>query len=103
MDRPDNSFNPERNKAVIAETIRETEAFFKKSYDFIDQELGERMEAVASYGCYRFNKGDKTPEDYFGKKIMAHLVGEKICEKLRSMEAVNRLNGNSKYQKSILL
>jgi len=96
-------FNPDRNKAVIQETIRETERYFAKLQDVFDDNLGERIEAVAAYGCYRFNRGDKTVDQYLGKKIMSQLIGEKILEKVRSMKAAEKLSGNTKFNKHFLL
>ncbi len=100
---PDPNFNPARNKAVVAETIKEAETYHKNVHSVIDDNLGERIEAVAAYGCYRLNRGFKNPKDYFGKKLYEKFIGEKLLQKLRIMDTVNRLNGNSKFKKSVLL
>ncbi len=96
-------FNPDRNKAVIAETVRDTQRYFAKLQDVFDDNLGERIEAVAAYGCYRFNRGDKTVDQYLGKKVMSHLIGEKILEKVKSMKAADKLSSNKKFKKHFLL
>lgn len=103
VEKPDASFSPARNKAVIQETIDSSERYFKKLHTLLDDQLGERIEAVSAYGCYRFNKGEKSVKDYLGKRIYTELVGERIIEKLKVMETVNRLNNNVKFKNSILL
>lgn len=96
-------FSPERNKAVIGETIRETERYFSKLQNVMDDNLGERIEMVAAYGCYRFNRGDKTIDQYLGKKLMSQMIGEKILEKIRAMKAADKLSNTEKFRNHILL
>ena len=100
---PDENFNVARNKAIIEETIREATAFHAKAGKVLDDQMGERIEAVAAYGCYRFSKGTKSPEDYFGKKLFSRFVGERIMSKVKVMETVNKLNGNDKFKNCVLL
>ncbi len=102
--QPDASFSPKRNQAVIEETIREATAFHKKNNVAIESALGERIDAVSAYGCYRFNRGFKGVKEYLGTKLYTQLVGEQLLEKVRVMKTLNRLNGNKgKFEKSILL
>lgn len=103
VSRPDRSFNPAKNKALIQETITEAENYHRNQGKIIESALGERIDAVASYGCYRFNKGEKSIREYLGDKVYTHLIGEKILEKVRVMQTVNRLNGNTRFKNSILL
>ncbi len=102
IDKPNSSFSPSKNKAIINETIKETERFFEEIANEIDEELGNRIDILASYGTYRFNRGQKSFEDYAGKKIVGEMVGEKILSRIRVMDSVNRVNGNDKYKKFIL-
>ena len=97
------NFNPDRNKAIIAETIRETEATFSKLQEIKDRDGQNRMDIMSSYGIYRFNKGTKGIKDYLGRKLYNQLIGERVLEKVKTMDTVNRLNGNTKFRKSILL
>lgn len=100
---PDPSFSPTRNKAIINETVRDTEKFFTEIVEKLDDEMGERIDILATYGTYRFNRGEKSFDKYAGKKLVARLVGEKILERVRVMETVNRLNGNNKFKNFIQL
>ena len=99
----DPNFNPDRNKVIIAETIRETEATFNKLNEIRDKDGQNRMDIMSSYGIYRFNKGTKDIKDYLGRELYNKLIGEKLLEKVKTMDTVNRLSGNDKFRKSILL
>jgi len=100
---PDASFSPDKNKAIIEETIREADTFHKTSGLAIESALGERIEAVSAYACYRFNRGFKNIKGYLGDKLYEKMVGEKILSKIRVADTVNRLNGNHKLRRPILL
>jgi len=100
---PDPDFSPERNKAIVNETIKETEAFFNKEGKVLDDSTKERYDILSSYGVYRFNRGTKDFISYFGRDNYNKLIGEKILSKVRIAETVNKLNGNTKFKKGILL
>ena len=99
----DRNFNPGRNKAIIAETIRETEKFFNDIGQLADKEQENRIDILTSYGVYRFNKGTKNVKSYLGRELYNKVIGEKILSKVKVMDSINRLNGNTKFRKSILL
>lgn len=97
-------FNPARNKAIVEETIRETTKFFQDMENAVDEGLRERIDMVGTYGRYRFNQGTKSFEDYVGKQLYRQVIGEKILQKVKAMDSVNRLNGNTgRFGKTILL
>lgn len=100
---PDPDFSLERNKAVINQTVKDTEKFFKTQVEAIDESLGNRIDILSTYGRYVFNKGYKDIKHYLGEKQYNALIGEKILSKLRIAETVNRLNGNTRFKKGILL
>lgn len=102
VEKPDPSFSVERNKAVIQETIKDTEKFFREMYAPLHAGMGERIDIIATYGRYRFNKGHKNIKQYLGDELYKQLVGEKILSKVRIMESVNKLNGNDKFNKFIV-
>src|SRR3990167_3131822 len=91
--KPDPDFSPERNKAIVDETIKETDKFFAQEGKIMDKALGERIDIISSYALYRFNKGTKSFLNYFGKENYHKLIGEKILSKVRIAETVNKLNG----------
>lgn len=103
IDKPDRNFSPKRNKAIIDQTIRQAEKFFKKTATVINESTMNKIDVVSTYGTYRFNRGTKSFRDYVGKKLYSELVGEKILQRVRVMDSVNKLSGNTKYKNHILL
>lgn len=87
----DKDFNPARNKAIIAQTIAETEKFFNELSEKDRPEMEKRVDIISSYGRYRFNKGTKELRAYLGDKNYKDLIGEKIMNKVRAIDSVNRL------------
>lgn len=73
------NFSPERNKAIIDQTIKEYEDMRSKRMKGFYDDLGERIDAAASYLMY-LERGGSSAEKYFGKKELARLRGEKIRE-----------------------
>lgn len=102
-EKPDPDFSPERNKAIIEDSIRKTDKFFATEGRVMQELTKERLDILSSYAVYRFNRGTKTFLDYYGKEAYHKLVGEKIMSKVRVAETVNRLNGNTRLKKGILL
>lgn len=101
VSNPDPSFSPRKNQAVIQETIKETEEFFKGQGKVLSDNILNRIDILNSYGRYRFNKGVKSFEEYAGRHLIQELIGEKILSKVRVMDSVNKLQNNRKG--SILL
>lgn len=80
---PEVGFSPNRNKAVIEESIRKAEAMrLRKGKDYIEQ-IRERSDAVVSY-LKRVSMGmEKSVEAYFGRSELARLRGEKIVQEMQ--------------------
>lgn len=100
VQKPDKNFSPQRNHAVILESIRKTEKFFKELNEINRDALGERLDVLNSYGRYRLNKGEKGFDDWAGKELMRELLGEAVLEKVKmltSIQNMNRQNGNDKF------
>lgn len=92
--KPDSSFSPERNKAIINETIKETEAYFRGIGKAITDNLGTRIEIMTAFGDYKLNRsGEKNIKEYLGKELYGKIVGERILEKIRVAQSVERLTG----------
>lgn len=101
---PDKDFSPERNRAIVERTIKEAEEYFKLQRMAKDKELEHRIDIIASYGDYRLNRGKtKQLREYLGREQYNAIIGEHLLEKLRVAEATNRLNGNTRLKKGILL
>lgn len=92
VETPDASFSPQRNKAIIEETIADTIKFNQKLAE-LDEDARDRIDIVNAYGRYRFNRGDMKFKDYAGKQLYTRLVGEKILDKVKNMTLVDKLAG----------
>lgn len=77
-------FSPERNKQIIENTIKKTDAIRAKKMRQYRENVQERADAVATYLKSRVAEGNTPIEKYFGKKWMSHLRGQKILQILKS-------------------
>lgn len=100
--KDDPNFNPQRNQAIIQETIVSTRKFFKNIGRGINDEGMDRVDMVSTYGIYRFNHGFKKFRDFIGEQRWKDLIGEQMLEKARTARAMNRLNGNTKFMDYVL-
>lgn len=90
------NFSPEKNKAVVNETIKETTAYFKKLETELDDEAGNRIDILGTYARYRFNRGEKTFKQYAGNDLYKKLIGEKLLSKVKILSSIDKLKGNTK-------
>lgn len=95
VDKPDPNFSPERNKAIIQETIVNTTKFFKTKNKAIQDSLGERVDILASYANHTLagKNETKTLEQYLGRHLYTQIVGEKILQKVRLLKEADKLAG----------
>ena len=97
IERPDSSFSPQRNKAIINETIQETTKYFRDLEEKIDDDMRNRIDILSSYATYRLSgTGTKSFKDYVGKELRSRLIGEKILSKIKVLESADRLKGRTK-------
>ena len=87
QERPDPDFDPKRNEAVIANSIKRAEELRKQKIKAKMEGLGERASALASYIKYLDHGGGKSAEGYFGRKTMAELAGKKVMQILKERRA----------------
>ena len=80
----DEGFNPERNKAIIKETIRKNQENRKRILREEEDNIRERADAVATYLKSKVAEGSTPVEKYFGKRYLAYLRGMKITNILKS-------------------
>lgn len=93
---PDPNFDPEKNKRIIEETIREGEKMRKRRQREHQDLVGERTSAVAQYlKDLGAGNTESTPQAYFGAKELARLRGEQIQDIIRSKI------GNATKQKTL--
>jgi len=86
----DPNFSPERNKAIIDETIRANEQNVLRKRKEYDEAISERAEAVASYLNHLKNGKSSTVEKYFGRRMLAQLRGDDIRQKLMNAYAAQK-------------
>lgn len=102
IEKPGKDFSFARNKSIINQTIAETIKYFQELAKAGDNEMGNRIDILNSYGRYRLGgKGTKKFDDWAGRELTKKLIGEKILSKVRIADSVNKLQGNRKN--SILL
>jgi hypothetical protein len=84
---PDPDFNPERNKAVIAATIRKNEAIRRRRQKDYNDQLAERADAVASFLKAKDMNSGMTIEKYFSEQDLSHLRMESFLTKVTKERA----------------
>ncbi len=88
---PDPDFNPEHNRRVIEESIAETDRIQRKKRKEYDEQLGERVDAVARFiQRVKMGVGSSDVKSYFDKKMLEYLQGNqtrKIVHKNGSQKA----------------
>ena len=101
---PDPDFSPERNKSIVEETIRETDKFLSDLNKIKDDKGKQLLDVLSHYAVYTIGKGNtQSLKKYLGKEQYEALIGEKILSKIRVMDNINKVNGNTRFKKGILL
>ena len=81
--KPDGNFSPRYNEHVVETTIKKHENNLKRKRKEMVDAIAERSDAVATYlTSLRFS--ESPVEQYFGKRELARLRGEKIVQHLRN-------------------
>lgn len=81
-ERPDAGFSEKRNKLAIANSIKRAEELRKSRIKDHHESIDERVSAVSSYLRYLDRGKSGSPEEYFGKKNLAELRGERVKAQL---------------------
>lgn len=107
MGTPDPGFSPERNYAVLRKVIAENDKLQYAIDPKVHKASEDRADMIASYGTYRLGGGGtKKLEEYMGQDRMKQIYGERIFEKMRILESVERLNiakGNTKFKDFVMI
>ena len=99
----DADFNEERNRMVIAETIKKGKLWHAKQSRDYEQKTKERTEAVAAYLKNVTQGGVNDIGKYFGRREMARLRGEEILSKLKATpELVQKLKDRYKNKGKLM-
>lgn len=87
IERPAKDFNPEKNKAILNQTIKETTEFFNKLDNELDSEAGERLDVLASYRHAQTSRNYAGRFDnYVSRDLYNRLTGERVRNKLNIAE-----------------
>lgn len=94
---PDPDFDPQHNRRVIEEVIRESEALSRQRKREFAEGLGERSNALATF-ISSVNLGGKreNAEKYFGKKFLDHLKGKDKVAERQSKDGLMVIGKNGK-------
>ena len=91
---PDPDFDPEHNKRVIEETIKENDARRRKNLKEHEEEIRERSAALAMYMKSLSQSGATSDmQKYFGRRELARLRGEEILTRLMDPLIVRNSKG----------
>jgi len=94
---PDPDFNPQHNRRVIDEVIRESEMLGRQRKREFAEGMGERASALATF-ISSVNLGGKSEaaEKYFGKKFLKHLKGDDKIAERQSKDGLTVINSRGK-------
>lgn len=94
MPEGDPDFNPEHNKWVIEQSIKNYEANRKKKEHEHDEGIKERAQAASTY-LEAVSKGGRTTdiETYFGKRHHAYLRGQEVIDRIKDQLVVAGVDG----------
>jgi hypothetical protein len=81
LDKPDSGFSPERNKMIIENSIKKMDAMILKKRQEWREGTAERVDAMLTY-VQSLRASNKPLEQYFGKRMIAHLRGEEVMDRL---------------------
>lgn len=83
----ENGFSPQRNQAVIDNTIKKNDEYRKKRAQLYNEQIRERSNAIVSYLFSRKGaQGGNSVERYFGKKELSYLRGQRIIEEMALLQ-----------------
>jgi hypothetical protein len=83
---PSKNFSPARNKAIVAQTIRETIEARKKKMSDWQKDLHYRTDALATYFHSLAQGKEMTPEKYFGRRELAKLHARHVMQTVFTAE-----------------
>lgn len=90
----DPGFSPERNKAIVEQTIVQYEKMRAKKLKEVDDLYAERADAVLMYlKAIDSGKNVSTAERYFGRRELARLRGDEIRQRLMANMKVKNSKG----------
>lgn len=90
---PEEGFSPEKNQVAIQKAIDSGMKIEMDLRKASKKEIEYRSDVLTSYAMHQANTGSsKRFEKYMGKQHMARIYGEKLMQKIKIMESVQRLN-----------
>lgn len=101
VEKPDKTFNRQRNYAVINQVLAENDKMQRSIDPKVQENAGNVADILASFAKYKLDiGGGKQIEEWLGKSWMTRIYGDKLIEKIRVMESIAKLNrakGNTMF------
>lgn len=102
VEKPDKDFSPRRNYHVISQVLAENDRMQTQVHEDVVKNAGNVADILANFAKYKLDiGGEKQIEEYLGRGWMTKIYGDKLIEKIRNREALQRLNikkGNDKFK-----
>lgn len=103
VDKPDPDFSYQKNYATIKKFLADNDKLQDPNYidPEVEKNAGNIADILASFAKYKLDIGKgKKLEEWLGKYELTKIYGEKLIEKIKVMDSVQRLNqarGNTLY------
>lgn len=93
VDKPDMNFSRQRNYAIINQVLAENDKMQRSIDPRVEENAWHIADILSSFAKYKLDiGGGKQLEQWLGKANLTRIYGEKLCEKIRVMESVQKLN-----------
>lgn len=93
VEKPDKDFSEDRNYRVINNVLEENDKMQNQLSEKVKESAGERADILASFAKYKLDLGgEKKVEQYLGKSWMTKIYGERLIEKIRMQEIIEKQN-----------
>lgn len=90
---PDKNFSVKRNYAIINQVLAENDKMQRSIDPRVERNAGNVADILSSFAKYKLDiGGGKQIEEWLGKHWMARIYGEKLIEKIRIRESIQRMN-----------
>jgi hypothetical protein len=101
VEKPNKNFSPQKNYAVISQVIAENDKMQTEISGKVKENAGNVADILSSFAKYKLDiGGSKQIEQWLGKSWMTKIYGERLIDKIRMMDILqrqNRTKGNTKF------
>ena len=102
VEKPDKNFSVKRNYAVINAVLAENDKMQRTLDPRVIENAGVAADILSSFAKYKLDSSDgaKSLEQWLGREWMKKIYGDKLIEKIRVMESIQKSNlarGNTMF------